>query len=510
MTANVAIFTICSNNYLPFARVFFASVKAQHPEADLYLCLADRPAGGGVPPAADWQVVAAGDLGMDDFSSLAFSYAIKEFNTALKPFMFLHLLETKRYDTVVYFDPDVQLYRPLIEELEALRGGASVSLTPHILQPLETAEAPDDITIMRTGIYNLGFLGASRREETLELMRWWARRLRFQCLDAQPEGLFVDQKFMDLAPAFAPHCRIARNPGLNVAYWNLSQRTVAQSETGWTANGVPLVFFHFSGFDPARPARLSCYTTRFRATLSPALRQLMADYAQRLLENGFGTERSLPYAYDAFASGAPIHPYVRRMFREWTPHWAEDPFETYEAYLHSPWPDAAHESPAFVVTNFMAFLWHTMPGLKPRFDLKRPADVRAFVTWYALRASADLELDDTMVAPVLRRIAQHGITLEDQPLPEAAVELPMTENNLLLLEGLQRLRHRLAPAGSRREDMLRAVYQFMLKRIANRSAAARAAEAARSRTGSGQAQRKAGNTFGGTGGVLKKAPVSPN
>src|SRR3984957_2319271 len=37
----LAIFTICSNNYVSMAGVLLASAKRFHPDATIYLCLAD-------------------------------------------------------------------------------------------------------------------------------------------------------------------------------------------------------------------------------------------------------------------------------------------------------------------------------------------------------------------------------------------------------------------------------------------------------------------------------------
>ena len=44
MTApfRLAIFTICSNNYIPVARTFLNSARQHHHEADFFICLADR------------------------------------------------------------------------------------------------------------------------------------------------------------------------------------------------------------------------------------------------------------------------------------------------------------------------------------------------------------------------------------------------------------------------------------------------------------------------------------
>ena len=503
MTPKLAIFTICSNNYLPFARAFFASVQAQHPEADLFLCLADRAACAAEEPVPSWTILAANELGILDLDSLAFRYDIREFNTALKPFMLLYLLEQRGYDTVLYFDPDIYVYQRLDVPLAALRNGASMVLTPHILQPLETAEAPDDITIMRTGIYNLGFLGVSRTAESLDVLRWWGRRVREKCIDSQEEGLFVDQKFMDLAPAFAPACQILHHPGLNVAYWNLDQRDVTQSAGTWRAGEDDLIFFHFSGFDPLHPGRLSKYTTRFRNNLVPAMRCLTTAYADQLMRYGFGDARHARYAYATFASGAPIHALVRRMFRDWTPDWAGNPFQTYEGFTHEPWHDSQDLPPGLLVTNFMAYLWDTVPGLKAKFDLRVPVDARGFVAWYVLRAADTLALDETMVAPVRRHLAAHGIPLDNEPPPANVVDVPVSDNDRLLLEGLRTLRRRFAPVGSLREDVLLALHRAMLAAIAKRSTAKRAADTARRRNAA-----QAGEGTHDAGRVLVRAPAS--
>ena len=48
---------------------------------------------------------------------------------------------------------------------------------------------------------------------------------------------------------------ILRDPGLNIAHWNLPQRHVSYTGDTWYANGVRLRLYHFSGFDPDQPGR---------------------------------------------------------------------------------------------------------------------------------------------------------------------------------------------------------------------------------------------------------------
>ena len=43
---------------------------------------------------------------------------------------------------------------------------------------------------------------------------------------------------------------VVRDPEYNVAWWNLSTRTVSWDGSGYLVNGRPLGFFHFSGYSP--------------------------------------------------------------------------------------------------------------------------------------------------------------------------------------------------------------------------------------------------------------------
>lgn len=401
----IAIFTICSNNYLPFAHVLLASVRRHHPEAALFLCLADRKVDSHGFYGKNWTLIEAHDLAIPDFLSFAFRYDIMEFNTALKPFMFLHLIDDLGFDDVIYFDPDIELFAPLAPVLTMLRSGASFVFTPHLCAPSENRQEPNDLSIMRAGSYNLGFLAVSNTEETADLLGWWARRLRYQCINDQPGGIFVDQKFMDLIPSFAAKAAICRNTALNVAYWNLEQRLLDRTEGGWLVDGAPLIFFHFSGFDPHRLDRLSKHDPRLMGNIAQPLQMLMNEYAERLFAEGHGRFPGAAYAYGKFASGTLIHPAIRAMFRDWHTYWGSDPFEDYEAFLQLPWPEASRDVPAFAVTNFMRFLQNVVP-LLGRLDPRLPEDAGRLVHWFVNDAIGTLGLDAALVEPTAERLGR--------------------------------------------------------------------------------------------------------
>jgi glycosyltransferase involved in cell wall biosynthesis len=419
-----ALFTICSNNYLPGARVLLESVRTRHPDMALFVCLADRP--DPMPGLYDgpFEIIPADALGIPAFESFAFSYDIMEFNTALKPFMFGHLMTALGFERVLYFDPDILLLAPLEPVLEAFDTGASFVLTPHLRQPAEGDSDPDDVAIMRAGVYNLGFLGVSARTESLPLIYWWQRRLYRHCINAQDKGIFVDQKFMDLIPGFAPNARILHHPGLNLAYWNLGQARLEKSADGWFANDLPLIFFHFSGYDPRRPHVLSKHSRNFRGTHGGPLAELLDHYARLLKAHGHGQIPGGAYAYGRFASDVPIPPLVRQMFRETAPDWPTDPFRTFEAHLHRAAPGANRDRPSLVFTNFQAFLHQHFPNQRLFRDPRRLEDVLGLTLWYLRHFSHEQGIDPRLIEPVARRLGERVPQI--RPVPEPAARPDVT------------------------------------------------------------------------------------
>src|SRR5207244_10221715 len=130
-------------------------------------------------------------------------------------------------------------------------------------------------------------------------------------------GLFVAHKWMYLAPGLFPGVAILRHDGYNVAYWNLARRKVVRSgDDGFTVNGQPLRFFHFSGFDPATPAMISKNDPRLTLARADDLRKLFGDYAAAVRAAGYRTFRNAPYAHGQFADGTRIADAARAAYRD--------------------------------------------------------------------------------------------------------------------------------------------------------------------------------------------------
>jgi len=220
-------FTICSKNLLAYAKTYVDSVKTHHPDSDVYIFLADRFLGPGTG-LEQATVVTLEEHGGTYFRDMMYRYNITEFNTSIKPFCFLHLFDKYERGTgVVYMDPDTWIHSPLAEVCDGFSKGDDCVVTPHLTEPMGYGDLTDR-GLLRYGAYNFGFVGISNSERNEEIVCWWA------------DG--------DLFPSFFENTLILREPGYNVAYWNLFSRTLElDSNNQITVNKRPLRFLHFSG-----------------------------------------------------------------------------------------------------------------------------------------------------------------------------------------------------------------------------------------------------------------------
>lgn len=310
----VHCFTSASLAYADRAAVLARSLRSQHPGWTSWLCLVDQPPAGfsmeAIEAAFD-HVVQVEDLDIPDVRAWLFGHDVVEACTAVKGAMLLHMLE-RGAERILYLDPDIAVFAPLTGIAERLTQ-SDILLTPHLLEP-ETSPAAvldNEIGALKHGIYNLGFVGVSARAEGRRFARWWADRLHDHCVDDIAGGLFTDQRWCDHVPVFFPGTHIIRDPGCNVASWNVGHRPLSIGRDGVIrAGGAPLRFFHFTKFTGAGRIMLERH-----AQAGSALAEVMAWYADALARNA---PEGLPAGWWAFgmdAQGQPIPREHRRLWR---------------------------------------------------------------------------------------------------------------------------------------------------------------------------------------------------
>jgi glycosyltransferase involved in cell wall biosynthesis len=330
---HTAVFSIVSANYRHYARVLMASVQRNHPEWDRFILFAAEPTDS-QSDEESFTTVSLEALPLPSPRRFCFRYTLLELNTAVKPWMFERLF-AHGYDRVVYLDPDIVVYGPLVE-LDALPPETFLTLTPHLTDSIGGDDHPSERTILQAGAYNLGFLAVVRQPQLARFLAWWKEKLEFQCVVDVERGLFVDQKWMDLAPGLFPQVAILRHEGYNVAYWNLRQRTVVGEGSHAMVNGQPLRFFHFSGVDSLLPQMVSRHDGKLRLADVGDARKLIEDYAVVLRAAGSASFRNAPYPFGRFADGTPIPDIARVAYRNsiaLQEACGSDPFEHPELFV---------------------------------------------------------------------------------------------------------------------------------------------------------------------------------
>jgi len=325
-------FTSCTLAYLSRARVLAATVRAAHPDWAMHVLLVDA-----LPDDADLAgfdaVTLADTLAISRFRAWMFKHDLVEACTAVKGAMLARLLAAGA-ERVVYLDPDIAVFHPLAA-LDGACADASIVLTPHQIDANTTSRAVQDneMASLRYGIYNLGFVAVRNDDAGRAFADWWSLATQTACYDDTGNGIFTDQRYCDLVPTLFDNVRILRDPGYNVASWNLSRRDLAVTAAGdITANGALLRFYHFTKIGSVGDVMIE----RYARDNMPAY-ELLAWYKRQIAAHRTEALDGQPWCYGAFDDGTPVPRGVRLLWRERADLYAahDDPFATGAGSLHA-------------------------------------------------------------------------------------------------------------------------------------------------------------------------------
>lgn len=396
--SDTAVCSIASKNYLSYARVFFNSLRRFHQDVDLHLLLVDRVDGFFNPEEEIFKITEIEELPINEIYSFCFKYNVTELNTAVKPFFIEYLFTKYGYKKVIYFDPDILVMQGL-DSLFRILEDHSVLLIPHITSPIpEDGKTVSEIGILMAGTYNLGFIGFSNYEKVRYVLNWWKERLYNHCFSAPEKGMFVDQKWIDLVPAMLEDVYILREPGYNVAYWNLHERDVVFKDERYYVNGGPLYFFHFSGFVFADIECISKYQNRFTLKELPTLRRLFERYRDLLVQHDYLKTREWPYAFGFFDNGVPITDLLRKFYwglrhqgRDFGNPFETGPEDSFYNYLNK---RVVQDKP---ITNLLHYIYYLRVDLQRAFPDPFGRDLYRFVDWARTSLKKEYGLDDRLM-----------------------------------------------------------------------------------------------------------------
>jgi len=310
------VYTSICMNYLPKALTLGKSLKKTNKNVKFFIVLLEREIPKEWPKAADKivdKVILAKDLGFDDFDKFIFKHSIVEASTSVKGHALVHLLENYD-DKVLYIDPDIKVYSSL-QELSNILDKHPIILTPHLTIPEENEIDinNNELCALQHGVYNLGFVGVKNNKEGMRFATWWRDRLSLYCYDDIPRGIFTDQRWCDLAPAYFD-VYIMKNPGYNMAPWNLSTRKITYKDNKVLVNDkYELVFFHYSGFDSGANETVFNYYVPDKKNYIYKLRN---EYIKEMNENGQEVIGNYQWTYDQYFNKEKIDRNIRIQYRD--------------------------------------------------------------------------------------------------------------------------------------------------------------------------------------------------
>jgi hypothetical protein len=284
---NVLVFTICSVNYLAQAKVLAESLKLTNPNYQFHIGLCDALEGRDIDQnlLRGLSIIEVDKIGIEGFDEMCDRYDITELNTAVKPFYFDFFLRTQEIDKVFYIDPDIEIF-DTFKGIEDRLDSANIVLTPHFYTPIIDNFTRTEQEMFVNGIYNLGFLAVKRSDTVKEFLKWWSTKLRSECYMDIEKGMFVDQLYCNMVPLYYDNVFIEKNPGYNIAYWNLHERTITEKYGKYYSNKEPLIFYHYSGMNASDPINISRWQNRFDLKKRPDLVPLFDSYRQKIEANG--------------------------------------------------------------------------------------------------------------------------------------------------------------------------------------------------------------------------------
>lgn len=275
----IIVYTICTTTYLSQTYVLANSLLIHNPAFKFVIGIIDGPKDDIIDIfPKNVEIINVEELQIEDCENMRKRYKTNEFCFSLKPFYALFLLdEYKNCDKIIYLDSDVFVFGSFNKILFDL-DQTSILLSPHSTKP-NNEGIDDERNILNSGNFNAGFLGIKRSEDSFIFLKWWAQKLKKECI-----GSVGDQVWLNLVPLYFSNISIEKNIAVNLGYWRLHEidKIIFENNTIFV-NNEPLIFFHYSGFDYQSNRDISGYSNYTKKAI-PGIDMILNQIAFRLIE----------------------------------------------------------------------------------------------------------------------------------------------------------------------------------------------------------------------------------
>ncbi|MBD2451083.1 hypothetical protein H6G76_28925 [Nostoc sp. FACHB-152] len=335
--------TIITKSYLAYARALATSLHEHNPDVKLYVLLADKIDGYFEPANEPFELIRLEELpDQQTVRRMCFYYTAFELCCALRGVLHQFIYENNLADLWLFLDSDILIYNSLEEIFQQLET-TSILLNPHLVAPINNPNYDAlEVRLLGSGVYNAGFLGIRRTDESKKFIDWFKQRLSQYAFQRRGEGemnlLFVDQLWLNLAPTLFRDIKYLLHLGANVGYWSLISHPIYKEDNIYFINNQPVLFIHFTGWDISQPYIASRYLPLEKNT--SIWEEIGNNYKNRLLDCGYEDCKKYPYAFSYFANQKKITPeiqylYYKNIYLNSNDAYLKDldPFENYE-YLN--------------------------------------------------------------------------------------------------------------------------------------------------------------------------------
>jgi hypothetical protein len=229
--------------YLARGLVLHASLRRHWPQAELWVLCLDDETRAAVGRLDGVRAIAPAELEAADPQLAAARPTRSRLGWYLTctPCLTGFVLARSGAPAVFYADADLCFFSSPAPVLAEFAAG---SIFVHRHRP----DHPDWDPV--AGSFNVGLVGFRDDGQGRACLALWRERCLEWCeLEARP-GRFGDQKYLDEWPSRFDRLVIARHRGVGVGPWNVGDGSLAP---GPHIDGVPVVFYHFSGLEPLAP-----------------------------------------------------------------------------------------------------------------------------------------------------------------------------------------------------------------------------------------------------------------
>jgi hypothetical protein len=310
--------SVVTCGYLPYARVLAESFREHNPEAEFAVLLVDDP-DEQVGPDEPFTVLRPAEIGVlpGELNLRGLMYTPTELVCSLRPALLRHLLR-RGASSAILMDADGLVCGDL-QPIARLACKHGTVFTPHLLSPHPPPQGEDSLELVqiRYGVMNGGLLAVGPASTTF--LDWLDARLARHCVNSPEHGLYLDQRWLDLAVGLFPS-HVLKDLGSNVMCLNLHDRDVVWDGDRPAMPGAPLRYFHFLlGFDPEHPEHLcdERFAHRWLPYLDdrPGATRLAREYARRLLAHDAVRTRRRPQHFDVLPHGGAVDRHMRAAYR---------------------------------------------------------------------------------------------------------------------------------------------------------------------------------------------------